>query len=99
MRSVTLVRETMKPESRMDPTSGANDESRAARRARHSLYLVGGFFAALGIALELVPALAALTPAIAAKSCVLLGALILAVGRFASDRFVARCEALVARRR
>jgi hypothetical protein len=87
-----------KLESRMDRSTGAGEENRPARRARYSLYLVGGFFAALGIALEMVPVFAAVTPVTVAKGCVLFGALILAIGRFASDGFLMRCEALLTRR-
>jgi hypothetical protein len=72
-------------------------EKRAARSARDSLYVVGGVFAALGIALELVPALAEVTPSRAARGCVLFGALILSIGRFAPDRFVRRFDGFMRR--
>jgi hypothetical protein len=75
------------------------DEPRAARKARYALYVAGGFFAALGIALELVPLFAEFTPVKVAKGCALLGALILGIGRFAPDPIVLRIEALLARPR
>lgn len=65
-------------------------EEPRARKGRYSLYLIGGFFAALGMALELVPLLAQFTPNRVARGCVLLGAGILAVGRFTPDRLVRR---------
>lgn len=61
-----------------------------ARKGRYSLYVIGAFFAALGIALELVPLFASVVPVRVAKATVLLGAVILAVGRFGSDGIVRR---------
>ena len=75
------------------------DESQAARRARYALYIAGGFFAVLGIALEMVPAFAAFTPVKVAKACALLGAVILGVGRFAPDHIVRRVEGFLVRSR
>jgi len=68
-------------------------EDAAARRARYFLYVVGGVFVALGFSLELVPALAAVTPDPAGRVCAGIGAIILTAGRFGSDAFVRRCEA------
>ncbi len=65
-------------------------EEQRARRGRYALYLLGGCFAALGIALEMVPVFASVTPVRVAKGCALLGAVILAVGRFSPDGFVRR---------
>jgi hypothetical protein len=65
-------------------------EEPRARKGRYALYLVGAVFAALGMALELVPLFAEFTPNWMARGCVLLGAAILAMGRFAPDRIVRR---------
>jgi len=70
-------------------------EDRAARRARYFLYLLGGVFVALGFSLEMVPALAAVSPLLAGRVCAGVGAVILSVGRFGTDRFVRRCEMLL----
>jgi hypothetical protein len=66
-----------------------------ARRARYFLYLLGGVFVALGFALETVPAMAAVVPELAGRASAGIGALILSVGRFGSDRLVLRCEMLL----
>ncbi len=63
-----------------------------ARRARYFLYLLGGVFVALGFALESVPVLSNVAPAITGRLCAGVGAAILALGRFGSDRAVMRCE-------
>lgn len=70
-------------------------EDSIARRARYVLYLLGAAFVALGFSLELVPALAAIAPALAGRICAGIGAAILSVGRFGSDRLVRRCDALL----
>jgi len=70
-------------------------EDAPARRARYFLYLLGGVFVALGFALETVPAMAAVAPELAGRVCAGIGALILGMGRFGSDRFVLRCEMLL----
>ena len=70
----------------------------AARRARYFIYIVGGIFVALGFSLEMVPAFAAHAPGLAGRVCAGVGALILSVGRFGSDRIVRRCESLLLRR-
>jgi hypothetical protein len=67
----------------------------SARRARYFLYLLGGVFVALGFALEMVPAMAAIAPDLAGRVSAGIGALILAVGRFGSDNLVRRCEKLL----
>ncbi len=72
-------------------------EDTIARRARYFLYLVGGVFVALGFSLEDVPALAAVAPPLAGRVCAGIGAVILSMGRFGSDRFVRRCEMLLTR--
>lgn len=69
-------------------------EDKSARRARYFLYVLGGVFVALGFSLEMVPALAAVSPALAGRICAGIGAVILAAGRFGSDPFVRRCETL-----
>jgi hypothetical protein len=70
-------------------------DDRDARRARYFLYLLGGVFVALGFSLEMVPALAAVSPSLAGRVCAGIGAVILSAGRFGSDRFVRRCELLL----
>jgi hypothetical protein len=70
-------------------------EDPSARRARYFLYLLGGVFVALGFSLEMVPAMAAVAPELAGRVCAGVGALILALGRFGSDRLVRRCETLL----
>ncbi len=70
-------------------------EDPAARRARYFLYLLGGAVVALGFALEMVPALAAVAPLLAGRICAGIGVIILAGGRFGSDSFVRRCERLL----
>lgn len=65
-------------------------EEPRARKGRYAIYVLGGFFGALGIALEMVPLFASVTPVRVAKGCALLGAVILAVGRFAPNHFVRR---------
>jgi hypothetical protein len=76
--------------------SAPHDAAPAARRARYSLYALGGAFVALGFSLEMVPALAALTPWWAGRACALVGVVFLSIGRYGSDRFVRRCESLFA---
>ena len=70
-------------------------EDKAARRARYFLYLLGGVFVALGFSLEMVPALASVSPSLAGRVCAGIGAMILGAGRFGSDQFVRRCEMLL----
>jgi hypothetical protein len=67
-------------------------EDAAVRRARYFLYLLGGVFVAMGFALENVPALAAVAHPLAGRISAALGAVLLTMGRFGSDRFVRRCE-------
>jgi hypothetical protein len=66
-----------------------------ARRARYFLYLLGGVFVAMGFSLEMVPAIAAIAPELAGRICAGIGALVLVLGRFGSDRLVLRCEMLL----
>lgn len=70
-------------------------EDGAARRARYSLYLLGGVFVALGFSLEMVPAMADVAPPLGGRICAGIGAVILATGRFGSDRFVLRCQMIL----
>jgi len=70
-------------------------EDPAARRARYFLYLLGGVFVALGFALERVPAMAAVAPELAGRVSAGIGAVILSVGRFGSDRLVRRWETVL----
>jgi hypothetical protein len=52
-------------------------------------------FVALGFALETVPAFAAVTPWYSGRASAAVGVVFLSIGRFGSDRFVRRCEALL----
>jgi hypothetical protein len=70
-------------------------EDRAARRARYFLYVLGAGFVALGFSLEMVPALAEVAPSLAGRVCAGIGAVVMSVGRFGSDRLVRRCETLL----
>jgi hypothetical protein len=74
----------------MTSESGSATPERLARKGRYALYVLGGFFAALGIVLELVPFFASWVPVRVAKGTVLVGAIILSVGRFGSDTLVRR---------
>jgi len=62
----------------------------ATRRVRYRFYLVGSAVAAAGITMGTMPVFAQNTPILVAKGCALAGALILAVGRFASADFLKR---------
>jgi hypothetical protein len=79
----------------MATRTNPRDADASARRARYVLYAIGGVFAALGFTLEMVPALAATTPWWSGRACALIGVVFLSIGRFASDRFVRRCESLL----
>jgi hypothetical protein len=74
------------------------EEDTGTRRARYVLYLLGGVFVALGFSLEMVPTLAAFAPQLAGRICAGIGAVILSVGRFGSERIVRRCELLLSGR-
>ena len=76
---------------------GDSGEDKAARRARYFLYLLGGVFVALGFSFERVPALAEVAPSLAGRVSAGVGAVVLSVGRFGSDRLVRRCETLLMR--
>jgi membrane protein implicated in regulation of membrane protease activity len=71
------------------------DDDASARRARYFLYALGGVFVALGFALEMVPYLASVTWWWSGRVCALIGVVFLSIGRYASDRFVRRCESLL----
>jgi hypothetical protein len=79
----------------MTTQTNPRDADTTARRARYFLYAIGGVFAALGFTLETVPGLAAATPWWSGRACALIGVVFLSIGRFASDRFVRRCESLL----
>jgi hypothetical protein len=78
-------------------TTGTNprDADPLARRARYFLYALGGIFVVLGFSLEMVPRFAAAAPWWSGRACALIGVVFLSIGRFASDRFVRRCESLL----
>jgi hypothetical protein len=67
-----------------------DDVLRAERRRRHRLYLVGTAFAMAGIIMGSMPLFAEHTPIYVAKGCAAVGAMILAIGRFAPDHFLRR---------
>jgi hypothetical protein len=79
----------------METGSNPRDADPVARRARYFLYAIGAVFVALGFALEMVPALAAVTPWYAGRASAAVGVVFLSLGRFGSDRLVRRCEALL----
>ncbi len=64
--------------------------AREARTRRNTIYLVGSAFGAAGITMGTMPLFAEYTPIVVAKGCAVVGALILAVGRFAPDHFLRR---------
>ena len=63
---------------------------RGERRRRHRLYLIGTAVAMAGIIMGAMPLFAEHTPIYVSKGCAAIGAVILAVGRFASDHFLRR---------
>jgi hypothetical protein len=67
-----------------------DDADPGTRRVRYRFYLVGSAVAAAGITMGTMPMFAHSTPILVAKGCALAGALILAVGRFASADFLRR---------
>lgn len=69
----------------------APDEAeRAVRKLRYGFYIVGSAVAAAGITMGSMPFFAQHTPIVVAKAFALVGALILAIGRFAPDNFLRR---------
>lgn len=54
------------------------------------MYVVGSAVAAAGIAMGTMPVFTAMTPILVAKACAAVGAVILAVGRFAPDHVLER---------
>ena len=58
---------------------------RAARKRRNRVYVVGSAVAAAGLTMGTMPMFTAFTPILVAKGCALVGAVILAVGRFVPD--------------
>lgn len=71
------------------------DEHESVRRARYFFYTLGGIFTALALVFDLVPSLAVVVPDHAVKGCALLAIALLAIGRFAPDRWVLRCQGLL----
>ena len=67
-----------------------DDDLRAERRRRHRLYAVGTAVALSGMTLGTMPVFAERTPILVAKSIAMIGAVILAIGRFAPDHFLRR---------
>jgi hypothetical protein len=76
------------------PTSPRYAEP-GVRRARYFLYALGALFVVVGFSLEMVPELAAHTPWWSGRAGALIGVVFLSIGRYGSDRFVRRCEALL----
>jgi uncharacterized membrane protein len=54
------------------------------------MYVVGSAVAAAGIVMGTMPVFTAMTPILVAKVCAAVGAVILAVGRFAPDHLLKR---------
>jgi hypothetical protein len=74
-----------------DPVPGRSAALNAATRKRRvALYVTGSAFAAAGITAGTMPLLIAFTPVLVAKGVALLGAMILAVGRFSPDHLLRR---------
>jgi hypothetical protein len=67
-----------------------DDALRAERRRRNRLYLIGTAVAIAGITMGTMPLFAERTPVVVSKACAALGAVILAIGRFAPDHFLRR---------
>ena len=67
-----------------------DDALRAERRRRHRLYLIGTAIAIAGIVMGSMPFFTERTPLVVAKGCAAVGAVILAIGRFAPDHFLRR---------
>jgi hypothetical protein len=67
-----------------------DEDLRAERRRRHRLYLVGTAVAIAGMTMGTMPLFAERTPILVAKTCASIGAVILAIGRFAPDQFLRR---------
>lgn len=67
-----------------------DDALRAERRRRHRLYVIGTAVAIAGMIMGTMPFFVERTPIAVAKGCAAVGAVILAVGRFASDHFLRR---------
>ena len=64
--------------------------SAATRKRRVAFYVAGFAFAAAGITSGTMPVFVAFTPILVAKGLALLGAMVLAVGRFAPDHVLRR---------
>ena len=71
------------------------DANAPARRARYFLYVLAAVFVVLGFSLEMVPRLAEASPWWSGRACAFIGVVFLSIGRYASDRFVLRCESLL----
>jgi hypothetical protein len=63
---------------------------RAERRRRYRLYLIGTAVAVAGVTMGTMPLFAERTPIFVSKGCAALGAVILAIGRFAPDHVLRR---------
>jgi hypothetical protein len=66
------------------------ETAEALRKRRTSFYLVGSAIAAAGMMLGTMPMFREMTPMLVARCVALAGAIVLAVGRFASDAFLRR---------
>jgi hypothetical protein len=73
-----------------EPSTAPGEAERAVRKLRYGVYIVGSAVAAAGITMGSMPFFAQHTPILVAKAFALVGALILAVGRFAPDNVLRR---------
>jgi hypothetical protein len=69
----------------MNPQPQDTEDATIARKRRTTLYVIGSAVGAAGLTMGTMPAFAAVTPIAVAKGCAIVGALILAAGRFAPD--------------
>jgi hypothetical protein len=68
----------------------ATEADRRLRQLRYRFYVVGSAFAVAGMAMGTMPVFTQRTPILVAKGCALVGAVILAIGRFTPDHVLAR---------
>lgn len=75
-------------------SSRSSNERQPVRRARYFFYGLGGIFTALALLFDLVPSLSSAVPDAAVKGCAMLAVLLLAIGRFSTDRWVLRFQGM-----
>ena len=72
----------------MSSESKQTEEPTVARKRRTTLYVIGSAVGAAGLTMGTMPVFTAMTPMAVAKGCALVGAIILATGRFAPDHIL-----------